>query len=169
MCVCVCVCVTNAYKHSKYMYTHTQAHASTCKYTCTHKQITELNRQEQEKHEAAAQSKSSTQDSASSSQSKLSSDWTPEEVQLLVKAVTMYPAGTIKRWETIAGFVNSHSSDGCVEKTAKMVIAKVKTLKKVESSDKETQNKMAFARFEQQHVIKEKKKGAGVATEATPT
>jgi DnaJ family protein C protein 2 len=90
-----------------------------------------------------------------------------EEVQLLVKAVTLYPAGTVKRWETIAKYVNTHSGEGSSEKTAKQVISKVKTLQKLEGEEKTTQNKMAFSRFEQQHALKEKAKGQGA--EATPT
>ena len=48
------------------------------------------------------------------------SDWSAEELQLLVKAVTLHPAGTVRRWETIASFINTHSSSSR-DKTAKQV------------------------------------------------
>ena len=54
--------------------------------------------------------------------------WTQEEVQLLVKAVKLHPAGTVKRWEAIAVFINSHSSTSEI-KTSQQVISKVKMLK----------------------------------------
>ena len=56
--------------------------------------------------------------------------WTQEEVQLLVKAVKLHPAGTVKRWEAIAVFINSHSSTSEI-KTSQQVISKVKMLKKM--------------------------------------
>ena len=58
-----------------------------------------------------------------------STAWTQEEIQLLVKAVKLYPAGTVRRWEAIAVFINSHSSTS-ESKTSQQVISKVKILKK---------------------------------------
>ena len=128
-------------------------------------EISELDRQEKEKM-AAASLASRSKSSQGASASVTGSDWTMEEVQLLVKAVTLYPAGTVKRWETIAKYVNTHSGEGSSEKTAKQVISKVKTLQKLEGEEKTAQNKMAYSRFEQQHALKEKGKGQA---EATPT
>ena len=139
--------------------------------TLVEQEISELDRQEREKMAAASlasQSKSSQGASSSSCASVTGSDWTMDEVQLLVKAVTLYPAGTVKRWETIAKYVNTHSGEGSREKSAKQVISKVKTLQKLEGEEKTTQNKMAFSRFEQQHALKEKGKGQAVV-EASPT
>lgn len=106
----------------------------------------------------AAASTSSVPYAASSS----SSNWSMEEVQLLVKAVAMFPAGTVKRWEAIATFVNTHSPECSKEKNAKMVISKVKNLQKLESGQKESLNKQAYAFFEQQHQPKEKSIVKGV-------
>ena len=113
--------------------------------------------------EAAASS------SAASCSSTSSSDWSVDEVQLLVKAVTTFPAGTVKRWETIASFINTHSVDKSKEKTAKMVISKVKSLQKLESEQKESLNKQAFNFFQQQHQPKEKGivKGTEKSAQAT--
>ena len=81
----------------------------------------------------------------------------------MVKAVVVYPVGTVKRWDTIATYVNTHSPDSCKDKTAKNVISKVKGMQKMEAMDKEQQNKMAFSTFE-------KAKGkAGAVAEAAPT
>lgn len=128
----------------------------------------ELDKRERDKVVASAST--STSDLPKSSQSALTSvtgsEWTMEEVQLLVKAVTLFPAGTVKRWETIAKYVNTHSVEASSEKTAKQVVSKVKALQKLEGEEKSAQNKMAFSRFEQQHTLKEKGKGQA---EATPT
>ena len=130
-------------------------------------EVSELDRQEREKMAAASSASQSKASQGASAASVTGSDWTMEEVQLLVKAVTLYPAGTVKRWETIAKYVNTHSGEGSSEKTSKQVISKVKTLQKLEGEEKTAQNKMAFSRFEQQHTLKEKGKGQGA--EATPT
>lgn len=130
-------------------------------------EISELDRQEREKMAAASLASQSKSSQGASAASVTGSDWMMEEIQLLVKAVTLYPAGTVKRWETIAKYVNTHSGEGSSEKTSKQVISKVKTLQKLEGEEKTAQNKMAFSRFEQQHTLKEKGKGQGA--EATPT
>ena len=127
-------------------------------------EIGELDKQERDKMAAASAAQAKSSQSAAASVT--SSDWLMEEVQLLVKAVTLYPAGTVKRWEMIAKYVNTHSGEGCKEKTAKQVISKVKALQKLEGEEKTALNKMAFSRFEQQHTLKERDKGQ---TEATPT
>lgn len=130
-------------------------------------EISELDRQEKEKMAATSLASQSKASQGASAASVTGSDWTVEEVQLLVKAVTLYPAGTVKRWETIAKYVNTHSGEGSSEKTSKQIISKVKTLQKLEGEEKMAQNKLAFSRFEQQHTLKEKGKGQGA--EAIPT
>ena len=106
----------------------------------------------------ASQSSTST----SSASSLVDSNWSREELKVLVKAVTLYPAGTVRRWEAIAEYVNTHCPDGSKEKTARQVVTKVKALQKLDSSDKVEGNKTAFSRFEQEHA----KKGS---VEADPT
>ena len=129
-------------------------------------ELEELDRREKEKMDAAAASSAQSKSLQGTAASVTSSDWTVEEVQLLVKAVTMFPAGTVKRWDTIAKYINTHSGKGSREKVAKQVISKVKTLQKLEGEEKSAQNKMAYTRFEQQHTFKEKGK---VQAEAAPT
>ena len=144
-------------------------------------QVTQLNRLEQEQLQATMTPSSSSSSASNtmttpttnpshSSSGGRDSNWTQEEVQLLVKAVTMFPAGTVRRWETVANFVNTHSSaEGSKkEKDAKMVIGKVKALQKLEAEQKEALNKQAFSRFEQQHPPKDKTKAAD-HSQATPS
>ncbi len=71
----------------------------------------------------------------------------------------------------MANFINTHSAEECKEKDAKMVIAKVKALQKLEAEQKESLNKQAFSRFEQQHPPKDKTKTKAAADQhqATPS
>ena len=118
--------------------------------------VSELDRQEQEK--SSEMLKAASVSSESSSSAAALSKWSSDEMNLLVKAVNLYPAGTVKRWEAIAKFINTHSPEGSEEKDAKMVISKVKALQKLESDQKEALNKQAFARFEQHHQTRPKRK-----------
>lgn len=62
----------------------------------------------------------------------------------------------------IASFINSHSPEGGQQKTAKQVIAKVKSLQRLEASEREGENTMAFQNFQKRHSSKGK-------VEAAPT
>jgi len=70
-------------------------------------------------------------------------NWNDLEIQLLVKATTMFAIGTQNRWETIADYVNEHS-DSDKKKTGKHVITKVKKLQKLDPTQREEVNKRAF-------------------------
>ncbi|XP_066995492.2 dnaJ homolog subfamily C member 2 [Anabrus simplex] len=54
--------------------------------------------------------------------------WTPEQLQLLIKAVNVFPAGTNQRWEVVANFINQHVNGGNTTRTAKEVLSKAKDL-----------------------------------------
>ncbi|XP_044744684.1 dnaJ homolog subfamily C member 2-like isoform X1 [Coccinella septempunctata] len=79
-------------------------------------------------------------------------EWNEENMQLLVKAVTMFPPGTNQRWEVVANFMNQH---GKIKKNAskfnaKMVLSKAKELQNADFSKnnlKEEANKQAFDNF----------------------
>ncbi|KAK3746032.1 hypothetical protein QZH41_012984, partial [Actinostola sp. cb2023] len=73
--------------------------------------------------------------------------WTIEQTQLLVKAVNLFPAGTVSRWRVIADYVNDHCKTGKVREP-KHVIKKVKGLQKSDISLKDECNKNAFSKFE---------------------
>ena len=53
----------------------------------------------------------------------------------------------------ITGFINTHSFGGTT-KVEKQVIAKVKSLQKMQSGDREAENKMAFSKFAKDHLTK---------------
>lgn len=54
-------------------------------------------------------------------------NWTEDEIKLLVKSVSTFPAGTKDRWEVIAKYMSQHSSNN-VQRDAKQVLSKVKQI-----------------------------------------
>merc|ERR1712179_765773 len=77
--------------------------------------------------------------------SKAGSEWSTEELQLMIKAVKLFPAGTVNRWEVCAEFINQHNNSS--PRTAKEVISKAKEMQSgnfAMSSLKEEVNKMAY-------------------------
>ncbi|XP_066587114.1 dnaJ homolog subfamily C member 2 [Prorops nasuta] len=80
-----------------------------------------------------------------------SAPWTENDIQLLIKAVNLFPAGTNQRWEVVANFINQHgTSSSGVTREAKEVLAKAKDLQSTDfskSSLKEQANKKAFDNF----------------------
>lgn len=87
--------------------------------------------------------------------------WSENDLQLLIKAVNLFPAGTNQRWEVVANFINQHStSSSSVTRDAKEVLAKAKDLQSTDfskSSLKERANKHAYDNF-----IAEKKTKEGI-------
>lgn len=78
--------------------------------------------------------------------------WSPDNVQVLIKAVNLFPAGTVQRWEVIANYLNQHCNNLANRKfVARDVLNKAKDL---QSSDftkntmKAQANENAFASFE---------------------
>jgi len=95
---------------------------------------------EEERMEAAQMTSKSTE----GGKSKSNVEWNTEELQLLIKSVNLFPAGTVNRWEVCAEFINQHSSN---TKTAKEVLAKAKEMQSgnfAMSSLKEEVNKLAY-------------------------
>ncbi|PSN53630.1 DnaJ subfamily C member 2 [Blattella germanica] len=79
--------------------------------------------------------------------------WSHEQLQLLIKAVNMFPAGTSQRWEVVANFINQHSTGEIVTRTAKEVLAKAKDLQSSDysrNSLKTNANKKAYDNFEKE-------------------
>jgi DnaJ homolog subfamily C member 2 len=80
--------------------------------------------------------------------------WTKDNIQLLIKAVNLFPAGTIQRWEVIANFINMHGTDLQDHKFyAKEVLNKAKDLQHTDFSKSELKaeaNQNAFQSFEKQ-------------------
>lgn len=78
--------------------------------------------------------------------------WSPENMQLLIKAVNLFPAGTVQRWEVTANYLNQHGTNlGSRKFMARDVLNKAKDL---QSSDftkntlKSQANEDAFASFQ---------------------
>lgn len=80
-------------------------------------------------------------------------EWTEEHLQLLIKAVNLFPAGTNQRWEIVANFINQHGNfDNASSKfNAKDVLNKAKDLQNTDFSKsnlKVAANKQAYSNFE---------------------
>ncbi|KAM8709810.1 hypothetical protein ACLKA7_016590 [Drosophila subpalustris] len=77
--------------------------------------------------------------------------WSNENVQLLIKAVNLFPAGTAQRWDVIATFINQHSNGAAGVVTARDVLNKAKALQNSDHSKstlKTHANEAAFQSFE---------------------
>jgi DnaJ family protein C protein 2 len=93
-----------------------------------------------------------------------SNQWSPEELNLLIKAVNLFPAGTNQRWEVVANFINQHHGGN---RAAKEVLAQAKELQSGDfsrSALKEAANKAAYNKFE-----KESKAGPAASEESIPS
>lgn len=78
--------------------------------------------------------------------------WSPENMQVLIKAVNLFPAGTVQRWEVIANYLNQHCSNLSNRKfVARDVLNKAKDLQSgdfTKNTLKAQANDNAFASFE---------------------
>ncbi|KAL3286675.1 hypothetical protein HHI36_001172 [Cryptolaemus montrouzieri] len=117
------------------------------------KAVAEVNKLiEKERLAVLEASKPKSSDSKISNNTQSLPGWNEENVQLLVKAVNIFPAGTNQRWEVVANFINQH---GKFEKdsnifTPKMVLSKAKDLQNTDFSKsnlREVANKQAFDNF----------------------
>lgn len=82
------------------------------------------------------------------SKKKGAASWSPEELNLLIKAVNVFPVGTNQRWEVVANFINQHHGGN---RAAKEVLAQAKELQQSDfsrSALKEAANKAAYNKFE---------------------
>ncbi|XP_063229958.1 dnaJ homolog subfamily C member 2 [Bacillus rossius redtenbacheri] len=80
-----------------------------------------------------------------------SAPWSQEQLQLLIKAVNIFPAGTNQRWEVVANFINQHNSVEAASRTAKEVLGKAKDLQSSDYSRnllKTAANEKAYDNFE---------------------
>lgn len=107
---------------------------------------------EKERQEVLNAAKQKPSDEKISSVIKIAPEWNEENLQLLVKSVNLFPAGTNQRWEVIANFINQHGTfkQDSNQFTAKLVLAKAKDLQNTDFSKnnlKEQANKKAFDTF----------------------
>ncbi|XP_064105361.1 dnaJ homolog subfamily C member 2-like [Macrobrachium nipponense] len=93
---------------------------------------------------AAAANKGGSGSGGDGSSSK---PWNQEDLQLLIKAVNLFPAGTTKRWEVVAEYINQHTATN-ISRVAKEVLAKAKELQHSDQHMKEAANKNAYQSVE---------------------
>ncbi|KAL1398986.1 hypothetical protein pipiens_008550 [Culex pipiens pipiens] len=78
--------------------------------------------------------------------------WNHDNVQLLIKAVNLFPAGTISRWDVIANYLNQHGTGlGDMKFYAKDILNKAKELQSsdfTKSDLKTAVNQQAYESFE---------------------
>jgi DnaJ homolog subfamily C member 2 len=79
--------------------------------------------------------------------------WNNDNIQLLIKAVNLFPAGTVQRWEVVANFINLHATNlpENVKFLAKEVLNKAKDIQSSDFSKNELKvqvNQKAFESFE---------------------
>merc|ERR1712112_695788 len=87
------------------------------------KEMNKLNNKMEEERKEEAQMTGKT---SAEGGSKAGSEWSTEELQLMIKAVKLFPAGTVNRWEVCAEFINQHNNSS--PRTAKEVISKAKEM-----------------------------------------
>ncbi|KAL5110585.1 hypothetical protein TcWFU_006902 [Taenia crassiceps] len=83
--------------------------------------------------------------SSPSNSTEANSGWTFDMNQLLIKAVNLFPAGTQKRWDVIAAYVNQHEKG--VEVTGKEALKQAKNIHQNYSVMKHEANEKAFDSF----------------------
>ncbi|XP_020785131.1 dnaJ homolog subfamily C member 2 [Boleophthalmus pectinirostris] len=116
------------------------------------KQVEEVNQALQREREAEVQAQQAARASeqASGGGGSGAKGWTEDDLQLLIKAVNLFPAGTNARWEVIANYMNIHSTSG-TKRTAKDVINKAKNLQRLDPNQKDEINRKAFEKFKKEH------------------
>uniref|UniRef100_A0A668TCS2 DnaJ homolog subfamily C member 2 n=1 Tax=Oreochromis aureus TaxID=47969 RepID=A0A668TCS2_OREAU len=115
------------------------------------KQVQEVNAQLQKEREAEIQARQAARSSEQASGGAGGGKgWNEEDLQLLIKAVNLFPAGTNARWEVIADYMNMHSTSG-MKRTAKDVINKAKNLQRLDPVQKDEINRKAFEKFKKEH------------------
>lgn len=99
-----------------------------------------------------SQKKTENPDAAKCSLKAVNLEWSADQIQLLIKAVNLFPAGTNQRWDVIANFINQHGNlpegQGF---NAKDVLGKAKDLQNTDFSKsnlKTAANQQAFNNFE---------------------
>lgn len=75
--------------------------------------------------------------------------WSDDELQMLIKAVNLFPAGTQDRWEVIAAFIGQHVTGS--NKNARDVLSKAKELQKNDTTLRQGASKQAYSKFEKDH------------------
>ncbi|KAK6625688.1 hypothetical protein RUM43_005987 [Polyplax serrata] len=131
--------------------------------------ITEIEKKMEEERAAHLRAYSGGDKNDGSLTNKKGNNWSVECLQLLIKAVNLFPAGTNQRWEVVAKFINQHSTTN-TQFTAKEVLAKAKDLQNDDFSKnvlKETANKKAFDNFEKGKKVAKSLEAVGDVSKTT--
>ncbi|KAK2158365.1 hypothetical protein LSH36_172g04007 [Paralvinella palmiformis] len=92
------------------------------------KQVSDMHvKEEEEKRKQLELLRSQSSGGGQSSGAKVI--WGEDEIQMLIKAVNLFPAGTAQRWETVANFIKQHVPSS--KKSPKEVLAKAKELQRL--------------------------------------
>ncbi|ELU15603.1 hypothetical protein CAPTEDRAFT_190785, partial [Capitella teleta] len=92
------------------------------------KEVDALKDRLQKEKQAHIEASQRSAKSSSSEGSKGKGTWSEDEIQMLIKGVNVFPAGTISRWEVINNFIQQHVPSS--KRNAKEVLAKAKDLQK---------------------------------------
>lgn len=79
--------------------------------------------------------------------------WSQADINLLIKAVNLFPAGTNQRWEVVANFMNQHGKKRENQFTAREVLSKAKELQSSDESVKVAANQKAFDNLEKRKKV----------------
>ena len=82
-------------------------------------------------------------------------EWGTEELQTLIKAVKLFPAGTNQRWDVVTEFINQHNG-GVAVRGVKETISKAKELQGsnfATSSLLDDVNKMAYENMQKGNIV----------------
>lgn len=101
---------------------------------------------DQDKRQTIEAAQKSSSAGSGSSDKKV---WSEEELQMLIKAVNLFPAGTQDRWEVIAAFIGQHVAGST--KSARDVLAKAKELQKNDAALRQGATKQAYSKFAKEH------------------
>ncbi|XP_064633231.1 dnaJ homolog subfamily C member 2-like [Lineus longissimus] len=116
--------------------------------------LKELNDQiEKEKQQQLEMSKKSASGGGSGGGGK---QWSEDEMQTLIKAVNVFPAGTNQRWEVVANFINQHCGSNFGPKDT---LSKAKALQKMDPTMKQAANQKAFEHFNKESKRPDKAEG----------
>jgi len=83
-------------------------------------------------------------------------EWNSADQEILVKASNLYPPGSVKRWQSVADYLNSHGAS--LKRDAKECLIEAKRMK--ENEMKAKVNEKAFEKFQEDHQIDQQKNQA---------
>uniref|UniRef100_A0A6G1SPR5 DnaJ subfamily C member 2 n=1 Tax=Aceria tosichella TaxID=561515 RepID=A0A6G1SPR5_9ACAR len=89
--------------------------------------LNHMNDVENEKQQSLVDNQTTGTTSLSDDKKSKVAPWTEDEIKLLVKSVSMFPAGTKERWDVIAKYMAQHSPNN-LQRDAKQVLNKVKQI-----------------------------------------